>query len=441
MHKILEQWKIYARIRLIAVMALGFSSGLPFLLTLSTLTYWLAEEGVSKTTIGTMMLVTMPYCLKPLWAPILDHIPLPYFTRKFGQRRGWALASQLALMLALIGLGMSDPSRSILSTAVLSTLVSIFAATQDIVIDAYRIEILKPEEIGAGAAMEAIGFRAGMVVSGAGALYLAHMYGWAVSYALMASCVFVGFATIMILPEPRLASLIVHERSQQKGFWSKYHVMFIRPLQNFPYRDKILLILGFIFFFKAADTVLNAMSAPFLYEIGFDKVDYANVSKVFGTGLMLVGGLVAGFLMASFGILNAMMFCIALQVVSSLMFAIQAMVGHEMSVLMITVGAESFCSGMISATFIAYLSTLSKPPYTATHFTLLYSFGSLARVLMSTASGWMADHISWLALFSLTACISLPTIVLMRKVRRSFGDQTVNYESTKKEQRYGNTGL
>ena len=439
MQQMLEQWKIYTRARLIAIMALGFSSGLPFLLTLSTLTYWLAEEGVSKTTIGTMMLVTLPYCLKPFWAPILDHLPIPYFTTKFGQRRGWALASQLALMLALIGLGMTDPGVSIIPTATLSTLVSLFAATQDIVIDAYRIEILKPEEIGAGAAMESIGFRAGMVVSGAGALYLAHIYGWSVAYALMASCVIVGFATVMVLPEPRLASLVVHERSQQKGFWSKYYVMFIRPIQQFPYKDKILLILGFIFFFKAADTVLNAMSAPFLYEIGFDKVDYANISKVFGTGLMLVGGLVAGFLMARFGIVNAMMFCIALQVVSSLMFAIQAMVGYNMAVLMITVGAESLCSGMISASFIAYLSTLSKPPYTATHFTLLYSFGSLARVVVSASSGWLADHITWLALFILTACISIPTIALMGKVKKSFGSKAGRTVIIEKEQKYGNT--
>lgn len=441
MQKIFKQWKIYTSSHLLAIMALGFSSGLPFLLTLSTLTYWLAEEGVSKTTIGTMMLVTLPYCLKPLWAPVLDHLPLPYFTKKFGQRRGWALASQLSLIVALIGLGMTNPGVSIVPTAILSVLVSLFAATQDIVIDAYRIEILKPEEIGAGAAMESIGFRTGMVVSGAGALYLSHIYGWTVSYMLMAVCVIVGFATVIALPEPSLPSLIVHERSQHKGFWSKYHVMFIRPIQHFPYRKEIILILAFIFFFKAADTILNAMSAPFLYEIGFDKVDYANISKVFGTGLMVIGGLAAGFLMTNFGIMNTMMFCIALQFVTSLMFAIQAMVGNDISVLMITVGAESFCSGMIAASFIAYLSTLAKPPYTATHFTLLYSFGSLARVIVSTASGWLADHISWLLLFVLTACISVPTIILMRKIRKSLEDNDIQPLVKTSEQKYGSTRI
>ncbi|MEI8295870.1 MAG: MFS transporter [Alphaproteobacteria bacterium] len=384
---------------LVGIFALGFASGLPFLLTLSTLIFWLAEVGVRKTTIGLfMMLVGIPYSIKFLWAPVIDTIALPGLRHVCGPRQGWALISQIGLMASLVFLSQTHPAENIALTALAAFLVSVFAASQDTVIDAYRIEILDKHYLGLGAALESIGFRFGMLASGAGALYLAHLFSWEDAYLVMAGAVLLGMIAIIFMPADKPHKNLVQTILDEP----------LTPWHAVLRHEKILWLLCFILFFKMADTILNAMSTPFLIELGFSKLEFANISKAFGITLMIVGGLAGGGLMHQFGIPTTLLSCIFLQITACFMFVIQSLVGYDSSVLMVTIGVESFCSGMTAAGFIAYLSTFCKPPYTATHFTLLYSISSLCRLLVSALAGWLADHMSWSLLFLLSSFTLIP---------------------------------
>jgi len=414
----LQQIRIYTQPQLLIILLLGMISGLPFLLTLSTLSFWMVESGVSKTTIGLFMLVSLPYSLKFLWAPFTDYFSLPYLTKRFGQRRSWALLSQFGLLISLISLAHCDPSHAIALTALSSFFVAFFSASQDIIIDAYRIEILKADLRGAGAAMEAIGFRFGMLASGAGALYLAHTFTWRIAYLTMAVGMIFGMVIFCCIAEPKHKKItrLAHHKKKPISLRQWFHALFIMPWAELPRKRELSYLLLFIFCFKMGDTVLNAMGAPFLYDLGFSKIEYANVTKIFGITLMVFGGLVGGVIIQQLGILQSTVMCVGLQGISCLMFVIQSLVGHHLSVLMITVGVESFCSGMVAAVFIAYISTFCRQPYTASHFTLLYSFGSLCRVMISVLAGWLADHIGWTPLFLVTGAFTLPAVYILIKL-------------------------
>lgn len=417
MNSIFQQKYGFFNPQLWTILLLGFSSGLPFLLTLSTLSFWLTESGINKTTIGLFMFISLPYSLKFLWAPLVDRVQIPFLSIKLGQRRSWALVAQLGLILSIIALGFCNPSRSIAATAFCAFLVAIFSATQDIIYDAYRIEIISDNNRGMAAALESVGFRFGMLASGAGVLYLATFFDWQIAYHLMAGAMLIGVFTVLMMPEPQQEKIVVLRTSQAgRPLLQRIKTLTLDPWRQFWYQKTFLSLILFIFCFKLADTVLNAMSAPFLCDLGFSKTDFANITKIFGITLMVIGGLLGGLVIKRFGALNAVILSTLMQGMSCLMFAIQALVGYDYQVLMITVGAESLCSGLTSTVFIAYISEFCCKPYTATHFTLLYSIGSLARVIASAGAGWLADHCSWDLLFLFSSLCVIPTIVLVLKV-------------------------
>lgn len=408
--QLLMRTSIYADHRLIALLFLGFVSGLPFLLTLSTLSRWLAEEGISNTTIGMFMLVTVPYSCKFLWAPLIDNCRIPLLTRYVGQKRAWLLITQLCLIVSLLMMAQCSPSTNLALMAFWALMVVFFSATQDIVVDTYRIHIFSASLSGAGAAIESIGFKFGMLASGAGALYLASAFGWMVAYQIMAALVIVGMITVWFIHEPAIPVELV-DNDYPRHFW--------QPCLQIFRSKNIVHILLFILFFKFGDVVLQAMSAPFMYELGVSKVEFATITKVFGIGLMVVGGLFAGILINYFGVARTIVVATILQALSCLMFASLAALGYDKSFLMLTVCVEGFCSGIVTSVFIAYLSSVCVRRYTATHFTLLYSFGSLCRVILSMASGWLADHIGWMGLFFLCAWASLPVIFSLGKLKNT----------------------
>lgn len=413
-----QQVRIYTQPQLLIILLLGMISGLPFLLTLSTLSFWLAESGVSKTTIGLFMLVSLPYSLKFIWAPFTDHFSLPYLTTRFGKRRSWALVSQTGLLVSLISLAYCEPAQSIALTALSSFFVSFFSASQDIIIDAYRIEVLKADNQGAGAALEAIGFRFGMLASGAGALYLAHTFTWRIAYLTMAIGIIFGMVVFCLIAEPKhkKVTALGYNKKKPMSLQQWLHTLFVVPWIQLPKKPELAYLLAFIFCFKMGDTVLNAMCAPFLCDLGFSKIEYANITNVFGITLMVFGGLLGGVMIHQLGILQSTLMCVGLQGVSCLMFVIQSLVGYHLSVLVITVGVESFCAGMVSAIFIAYISNFCRQPYTASHFTLFYSFGSLSRVIISALAGWSADYLGWTTLFLITGIFILPAIYILIKL-------------------------
>jgi PAT family beta-lactamase induction signal transducer AmpG len=377
------------------LLLLGFSSGLPFLLVLSTLSMWLSEANISKTLIGFFMFVSLPYSIKFLWSPYLDRIQIPWLTASIGQRRSWALIAQLGILFSLIGVSCCDPNDSLPQLACWATLVSLSSATLDSVIDAYRIELLSDKNLGSGAAIEAVGFRLGMLISGAGALYLANAWGWSIAYLSMAFCCLVGVCAILVSDEPTKTN------NKPTIAVSRWHHACSIPA------SLLLALLGFIFFFKLTDIVLNSMMAPFLHDLGFNKVDFAHFSKVYGTVLTITGGLLAGNTIHRFGIRFVVKCAISLQCFSALIFITQAQLGYHFPCLIVALSIESFTAGLSATVFIAFLSHFCRQGNSAHDFTLLYSFGSFSRVLISSIAGFTADHLSWQALFLLSGLFGL----------------------------------
>lgn len=412
---------IYFHRPLLILLALGFVSGVPFLLTLSTLSFWLTELHVSKSIIGLFMLASLPYSLKFLWSPIIDSFSLPCLTKTFSRRKSWSFFAQGGIFISIIALGLSNPEKNLFLTGVFAFLVSFFAATQDIITDAYRIDLLHEKSTGAGAAMESIGFRLGMLASGAGTLYLAACVGWTTAYCLTALTGIIGILAILMLEEPPHRITKQEQKLKDKSplsFLNNFYQIYSNSWKDLLKKSYFPYLLLFIFCFKMGDTVLNSMSTPFLYELGFTKIEYANVTKFFGISMMVSGGLIGGILIHQLGIMQTLVMCATLQTLSCLMFMIQAQVGHVMSSLMITIAVESFCSGLCATAFIAYLSKFCKAPFTASQFTLLYSVGSLSRVLISTGSGWIADTYGWMVLFFLSSLFSIPILYLVIKIKR-----------------------
>lgn len=406
--------------RILSIFLMGFSSGLPFLLTLSTLTIWLKESGINNMTIGLFVLVTLPYTLKFLWGPMVDHVKLPFLSKFLGQRRSWLVLSQVVLMFMLLGLGRSNPEKYILGTVLWAFGVAFSSAIQDIVIEAYRIEIIDEDQKGAAATSTNLGYRLGMLMSGAGALYLASLFSWQTAYTFMAALISIGFFTTLFSPSPSsslistptvLVSLKKYDFPSQ--FWGWINSLYGPPLKDLMRSYNWPIILAFILFYKVGDTMLTVMSAPFLVELGFSKIEIADVAKFFGISAMVFGGFMGGLLLNRFGILSSLIICAVLQIFSCFMFVIQALVGYNLSVLVLIIGVENLTCGVGAVAYIAYLSSLCSIPHTATHFALLSSFGSLARILLSIGAGFLADLLPWPLFFTFTTVACLPCFFLL----------------------------
>ena len=395
---------VYARPRVLSFLFLGFSSGLPLALTAGTLAIWLTEAGVNLTTIGLFAVVGTPYSLKFLWSPIIDRAPFPLLTHLLGRRRSWMLATQAALMIALLALGASRPPAAPGRTALAALVVAFCSASQDIVIDAYRIEILTEREQGAGAAMQVFGYRLGMLVSGAGALLAATYLDWSLVYALMAALVLVGVAAALLNPEPAGAAgaEVPESRAQEPGTpgslsaaerWLYRAV--VSPFAEFMGRPGWVAVLLFVMTFKLGDTLAGTMINPFLIKIGFTKVQIAEVVKLYGFGATLAGLALGGTLINGIGLIRSLWIAGVLQLASNLMLAVQAAAGNHLGLLALTVGFENLAGGMGTAAFVAYLSSLCNVAYTATQYALLSSFMAAARTWLSSPAGWLVEHVRW----------------------------------------------
>ncbi len=399
---------VYRDRRILTIVALGFASGLPLALTLSTLGAWLATLGVAKTAIGLFALVGLPYALKFLWSPLIDGVRLPVLTARLGRRRGWAVATQAAVALAILALGVSDPAAAPLVTAALAVVVAFCAASQDIVVDALRIEILADREQGAGAAAIQLGYRLGMLASGAGALLVAEAFGWAAAFVAVAALVPIGTVAVLLSAEPAGEA---GGAAATAGAWLAAHV--VAPFTDFLARPSWAATLVFILLYKLGDAVAGVMANPFYIELGFSLGEIAGVSKLFGLGATLAGVVIGGAVVARLGILRALLVCGVAQMLSNLMFAVQAVVGHDIAMLMLTIGLENVSGGMGSAAFVAYLSSLCSRAFTATQYALLSSLTAVGRTMLSSSGGWLADRLDWVGFFVLSTALALPALVLL----------------------------
>jgi PAT family beta-lactamase induction signal transducer AmpG len=414
---------VYRQPRLVAVLLMGFSSGLPLALTFGTLSYWLAELGVSLTAIGLFGLVRASYSLKFLWSPLIDRLPIPVLTRRLGRRRSWALTIQFLLALAILALGMTDPKSDPATTALAAIVVAFLSASQDIVIDAYRIELLRPEEQGAGAAATQWGYRFGMLASGAGALYAASLGGWPVAYAVMAGLMLVGMVTVWLTPEP--GGIAPPERLPGASAAARVEALLRRAVVA-PFLDmgtrlgapQLLAIVLFIVLYKFGDALAGSMANPLYVQLGFTKIEVATVAKVYGVIATLAGVALGGLAVARLGVFAALLVCGGLQAGSNLMYVAQFWAGHDVAMLALTIGAENLTGGMASAAFVAYLSGLCSRDFTATQYALLSSLATVGLNVLAASGGYLAETLGWTPFFLLSTGFCAPSLLLLVWIMR-----------------------
>jgi PAT family beta-lactamase induction signal transducer AmpG len=388
--------------RMLVMLATGFSSGLPLLLTGSTLQAWLTDEKIDLRAIGLFALVGLPYTLKFLWSPFLDR----YVPRFLGRRRGWMLVIQLLLAIAILSLGTLHPAQHPWLVAALAVGVTFFSASQDVVLDAYRREALPDRELGLGTSIFISGYRLGMLVAGALALAFADRMPWRSVYLIMALCMVAGIVTTLICPEPKVEA--PPPRSLQEAV--------VEPFLEFFRRPEALWILAFILFYKLGDQMASALTTPFVLALGFTKTELAALAKVFGMGAMIAGGIVGGVLMLRLGIKRSLWLFGFAQVAGILTFAGLASAGKVYWLLATTIVAENFAFGMGGAAYAAYMASATNKRFTATQYALFSSVVGVVRVFTAAPSGYIATMLGWTGYFVFCAVAAIPGLVLLLRV-------------------------
>jgi PAT family beta-lactamase induction signal transducer AmpG len=401
---------LYTEPRVLEVLALGFSSGLPLLLTYSTLSAWLATADVRRAAIGTFALVGTPYALKFLWAPLMDRLPPPL---PLGRRRGWGITIQILLIGAILCLGSCNPKHNLPLVAALAVLVAFLSASQDIVIDAWRVESLNADQQAPGAAMIQSGYRIAMLVSGAGGLFIAAYAGWFAAYATMAALVGVGLLVFLLAPEPKVPpETSIAAGSSRLVIRHAFSTAVIGPFRDFMQRPLWPVILVAIFGYKLGEAMAGVMSTPLYISLGFSLPEIAAVSKVFGFFSVVAGVLLGGVVTTRFGIRRSLILCGILQSAGNLFFVLQAVGGHRIGYLALCVTAENITGGMAGTALITYLSSLCSPAFTATQYALLSSLALLGRTVVASSGGVLSEKIGWVRFFLLTTVVALPAIIL-----------------------------
>ncbi len=387
--------------RMLVAFLMGFSGGLPLLLTLGVLQAWMKEKGVDLTWIGMITLVQIPYTWKFLWAPFLDRFIPPFL----GRRRGWLLMSQIALMASIVGLGYTDPVKNTWITIGAAVLVAFISATQDIVIDAYRREDLSDEELGLGSSMYVYGYRLGMLLAGGGGLILADTIPFSQVYLIMALCLLPGILTTLFTPEPEAVA----------GTPQTMKEAVINPLVDYFSRNSAIWMLAFILLYKIGDTMASAITIPFYLEIGFSKTEIGTVVKFFGSAATFAGLALGGLLLLKLGINRSLWIFGILQALSTACFAILARIGYNIAMLSGVIAFENLSSGMGTAAFVAFMASITNKKFTATQYALLTSLMGLPRALASSVTGFMAKNIGWENFFIGCMLIAIPGMLLLLK--------------------------
>ena len=418
-YNFLKIYKYYFSKKLIFIFLMGIASGIPLYLILSTLMIWLTRENIDLSTIGLFSLTQIPWSLKFLWAPIIDYYKIPFLHNYLGKRKSWLLMTQFFLIISIILLGTNDPTSELFYTAFFALLVSFFSATQDIIIDAYRIETLQESDQGAGAAMTQAGYRVGGIIAGAGALYSREIMEWKTVFLLIALLTLILMILTLFAPQNKELSI---KKSKASNI-GNYLLIFIKPLKEFFNRNSLLntmLILLFILFFKLGDVIAGVMANPFYVKLGFSNIEIANVSKLYGVIATLFGVFIGGWLVKKIGIIKSLFLAGFLQIISNLLFVILSKIGPDNIFLIVTVSGENISGGLGSAAFVAYLSILCNKQYTATQYALLSSIMGIARTFLSSPSGYLVNFLGWSNFFLLSVLFGIPGILILIWMQRSF---------------------
>ena len=409
-----ETLLIYTNPRVIAMTFLGFSGGLPFLLVFSTLTAWLTEGNVSRSTIGFFAWIGITYSTKVLWAPVVDSIRVPFLTKILGQRRSWMLIGQIGIASGLVLMSLIGPS-DLLTLSFCAFLVAFSSATQDVAIDAFRIESAEPEHQGAMSAAYVFGYRLALLVAGAGALYLAEYFSWTITYLVMASLMLVGVVTVVLVAEPdRQADFFPLELSAI-GLRRWFTGAVVGPFVDFFSRNgKVaFIILLFISVFRLSDIAMGIMANPFYLDMGYSKTEIANVAKVFGFFMSIAGSLICGVLVVKWGLMRPLLIGAVAVALTNLLFASLSVLEPKVSYLAIVISADNISGGFAATAFIAYLSSLTNRAYTATQYALFSSLMTLPGKFISGFSGLVVDNFGYFEFFVVAAILGIPAILLV----------------------------
>ncbi len=394
---------VYLKPRMVLMAVLGFSSGFPLALTGSTLRVWMTRVGIDLHTIGVFSLIGVPYALKFLWSPFMDRFVPPWL----GRRRGWIILVQLVLFVGISCMGFSSPAYALGAIAGLAFFVAFSSASQDIVIDAYRTDLLSEEERGAGAAASVFGWRIGALVSGALALILSDHIGWQSTYLLMAGFMVVGIVGAVFAPEPD--TVVTAPKSMREAVWG--------PLADFfSHRSAWMLLLAIVLY-KLGDAYAETLTSVFYIHLGFTPSDVGKITKSLGLVSLLAGAAIGGSLMVRLGLYRSLLYFGVLQLVSLLSFTALAWIGKSYAVMAFAVSFENLASGMGTAAFMAFLMSLCNKRYTATQYALLSSLAALGRLAIAPTSGYVVESIGWANFFLLTSVTALPGLLLLRRLR------------------------
>ncbi len=425
-----DVWHVYSEAATLRMLLLGFSAGLPLLLVFGTLSFWLREAGIDRTTIGYLSWVGLAYGFKWVWAPLVDRLPIPLLTRLLGRRRSWLLLSQATIMTALVAMALTDPKLALMPMVWCALAVAFGSATQDIALDAYRIESADTQRQAALAAAYQTGYRIAMIWSGAGALWIAaraeivgiagvstYQHGaWQTAYLVMAASMLLGVVTVLFSPEPQRREL---PPSKNAADW--FRGALIEPFADFlrRYGKQALLILALIAMYRISDVVMGIMANPFYVDMGYTKDEVATVTKIYGVIMTLVGAFLGGGLAMRFGVMKVLMLGAVLSAGSNLLFAWLGTRGHDVTSLIFVISADNLSSGIASAAFIAYLSSLTNINYSATQYALFSSMMLLLPKALAGYSGRYVDAFGYSNFFTATALLGLPVLLLIGLASRS----------------------
>jgi PAT family beta-lactamase induction signal transducer AmpG len=422
-----EAWAVYLQPRVLIVMMLGFSSGLPLALSGSTLLVWMRESGVDLGTIGLFALVGTPYTLKFIWAPLVDALHVPVFTRAFGRRRGWLVFSQLLLIGAILLLALTDPARSPLFVALGALLVAAMSSTQDIVVDAFRVESLPESEQAAGMAAYVAAYRIGLLISTAGVLFLVSAFestgigrhaAWMWGYVAMAALVLIGTVTALAATEPE-QSVRAEAATRSETALARVMHAAVGAFSEFLARKYAWMALAFVVLFKFTDAFSGTMTAPFVIDLGFTRNDYAAIVKGVGLVATLVGGFAGGYMARRYSLVASLWIGGLLQAISNLAFAWLAYVGVNQWALAVAISAENFTGAIGTVIFVAYLSALCQNPlHTATQYALLTALAAVGRTYLSSGAGYVAETTGWPLFFVISVAVAVPSLILLAWLQR-----------------------
>ncbi|WP_299492879.1 MFS transporter [uncultured Shewanella sp.] len=443
LQRIQQAFSIYRHKRVLVLLFLGFSSGLPLMLVFSTLSFWLREAGVDRSAIGYFSWIALTYGFKWVWSPLVDRLSLPILTRLLGRRRAWMLFAQSLVILAIVAMSQSDPLANLQNLALFAFLIAFSSATQDIVIDAFRIESAPQKMQAALAAAYQVGYRCAMIISTAGALTIAawvepdsqlyNLHAWQTAYLVMAGFMLVGVFTTLFCREPVVETsstdaqeaqlkktLSSHYPEKIAGILSWLYTAAALPFIDFfkRYGRSAILILLLVSCYRISDIVMGIMANVFYVDMGFSKTEIATITKVYGLIMTLVGAGFGGLLIARYGTMKILFLGALLASVTNVLFAYQAMVGYDVTLLTGIISVDNFCSGIATSAFIAYLSSLTSSGFSATQYALLSSIMLLFPKFIAGFSGVYIDHFDYISFFISTSAIGLPVLGLIYLVNK-----------------------